>query len=557
MMSALIGCSSSATPDDAEGNAERDASSEVTERDPAAGDAAPRSDNPRELTDVAEDERVERGDITVIRDPHDASPDETPDATEVIEETEAVGSGDAADTAEGPEVNDTQPPSESESDSVMPEDDVQAPACDEGTLKEGVTPCGPQGDGLLEQLCSNGVWVDTESCLGATEASPTLRLGEGSCGPEGEGTPVEVQEGETWLPTAICMMSADRSYDQINLFAGYFSSEWDYSQAAFPAKGMYGWSYYLRAFDLIRDTPVHELGWGQWSKPSMPADGLEVCGIHPHGFVCDEEAPSAEAMAGDLKGCGDTEYENLEACAFWCCGEEDKCAVRGSIEGGMGYWMYTLETPQVKWMLPGATNANYEIFGGTFLNDRQQPCVTLGGAVRIANNFVIPNDFVSFEDDNVNGFLGYMLTRTPIGKRADTDDANYWTIIIDAENFAGPVMYMSSWFWDSRINWHPKSVSWSDPRALIGYVAEGFEGRIGGIQVLDAEGNAWRRTNRWALPKDVIDGQTSETSTLFTGHAQYNTDWAAEAMEPMLSTVPVTPLPKTIKAMLTISNLKK
>ena len=67
--------------------------------------------------------------------------------------------------------------------------------------------------------------------------------------------------------------------------------------------------------------------------------------------------------------------------------------------------------------------------------------------MRIANNLLIPNDFVSFEDDDVNGFLGYMLSRTPIGKRAATDDANYWTIIIDTENFSGPVMYMSSWFW--------------------------------------------------------------------------------------------------------------
>ena len=32
--------------------------------------------------------------------------------------------------------------------------------------------------------------------------------------------------------------------------------------------------------------------------------------------------------------------------------------------------MYTLQTPHVKYMLPGATTANYEAFGGTFLNDK-------------------------------------------------------------------------------------------------------------------------------------------------------------------------------------------
>jgi hypothetical protein len=382
--------------------------------------------------------------------------------------------------------------------------------------------------------CNAGYSGDGTSC------SSGSRIGTTPCGSQDEdgnypGVYVQELNGETWTDSTLCLMSGDREYDELHFGAGYGPAEWDYEQAAFPASGMYGWSYYLRAFDLIRDTPVHELGWGQWSKPSGPADGVAVCGLHPHGFVCDEDPPTVEEMAGEVQNCGHVGYEELEDCAVWCCGEEDKCGVRGSIEGGMGYWMYTLETPHVKWMLPGATNANYEIFGGTFLGDGPQACTTLGGAVRVANNFLVPNDMVSFEDDDVNGFLGYMLSRTPIGKRSVTDDANYWTIIIDAENFAGPVMYMSSWFWDSRINWHPESVSWSDPRALLGYVAQGFEGRIGGIQVVDSNGVQWRRTNRWAFPKDVSNGVATNSSTLFTGHSQYNTDWAVEAMEPMLA----------------------
>ena len=184
-------------------------------------------------------------------------------------------------------------------------------------------------------------------------------------------------------------------------------------------------------------------------------------------------------------------------------------------------------------MLPGATNANYEVFGGTFLNDRPQACSTLGGAVRISNSILIPNSFVHFDQgsDGIDGFLGYMLTRTPIGKRSAEDNANYWTIIIDALNFSGPVMYMSAWFWDSRINWNPKSVSWSDHRALISYIAQGFEGSIGSYVLTDPKGGKWIRTNRIAFPKD----NGSDTTTLFTGHSQFNTDWAAVAMEPMLS----------------------
>lgn len=199
----------------------------------------------------------------------------------------------------------------------------------------------------------------------------------------------------------------------------------------------------------------------------------------------------------------------------------------------MGYWMYTLETQHVKWMMPASTNMNYEIFGGTFIHNRPQPCTTLGGAVRVSNRLLVPNDYLSFSGDTIDGFVGYMLSRTPIGKRSDTDNANYWTIVVDTENFAGPVLYMSAWFWDSRINWSPKSVSWSDPRALVGYIAQGFEGGMGAITASDADGSTWMRTNQWALPLDQDDGAL--TSTLFTGHSQYSSDWAAAALEPMLS----------------------
>jgi hypothetical protein len=370
---------------------------------------------------------------------------------------------------------------------------------------------------------------DTELPAGDECTEGAARLGESPCGEE--GVAAQVCSNGFWTDSAICLDTPEGQYAEVNLSTGYGAPEWDYGVAEYPASGLEGWSYYLRAFDLLRETPVKELGWGQWSKPEMPVDGLSVCGLHPHGFTCEDGG----GLEGELVGCGHTDAEALEECAFWCCGEEDRCGVRGSIEGGMGYWMYTLETPRVKWMLPGATNANYEIFGGTFLHDRPQPCTTLGGAVRVANRLLVPNDFIGFAEGSTDGFLGYMLARTPIGKRSDSDDANNWTIVIDTANFAGPVMYMSSWFWDSRINWHPESVSWSDPRAGIGYIAEGFEGRIGAVQATDAEGRRWFRTTRWAFPQDIGEMTMLGSSTLFTGHRQYSPGWAEAAMEPMLA----------------------
>jgi hypothetical protein len=347
-----------------------------------------------------------------------------------------------------------------------------------------------------------------------------------------------------WSPAFAAPSAA--SLEAVNLFAGFGAPEFDYESGSTGA-GLFGWSYYIRAFDLLRDTPQKQIGWGQWTKPKSPADdsdsALSVCSLHPHGFVCDEAAScpvftsscadQVQSEAGK-SGCGHIQHRDLVACQFWECGQEGKGGIRGSIEGGMGYWEYTLETPHVKWMLPGSTSANYEVFGGTLLNDRPQPCTSLGGAVRISNRFLIPNDFVGFDGgDAVDGFLGYMLTRTPIGKRSPTDSANYWTIVIDAANYAGPVMYMATHFWDMRTNWHPNSSSWSDPRYLIGYIAEGFEGAIGAQKVSDG-GSSWLRTNAWARPQDVGASGRRNASTLFTGHAQYNTDWAAHPVEAVL-----------------------
>ena len=356
-----------------------------------------------------------------------------------------------------------------------------------------------------------------------------VRETELPCGPEDEGVYVDVCENDDWALNSLCLLQAkdeELQYTKANIFAGYGPVEWDYGTE--DANRIHGWSYYLRAFDLIQDQPVAAVGWGQWTKPRVPDAGLEVCGLHPHGFTCE----GMDSTDPTLDDCGHTDPTLLESCEFWECGTEDKGGIRGSIEGGMGYWMYTLETDHVKWMMPGSTNMNYEIFGGTFLHDRPQPCSTLGGAVRISNRLLVPNDFLSFSGDKIDGFVGYMLSKTPIGKRSEDDAANNWTIIIDAANFAGPVMYMSSWFWDSRANWSPKSISWSDPRALIGYISQGFEGGMGKMEVTDDQGNRWFKTNRWALPKD----QGSQLqSTLFTGHSQYNENWGLEGIEPVLA----------------------
>ena len=325
-------------------------------------------------------------------------------------------------------------------------------------------------------------------------------------------------------PPAGCTVTRE----DMSFGASYGAVEWSMP----GGYAVHGWSYYLRAFNLVRDKPVVEIGWGQWSKPSNPK--AEVCSLHPHGFTC-ENGITSDA----LKNCGSTEWSVLEKCEYWKCkrsptGELTESFVPGSLEGGMGYWMYSLETPNVKWMAPAATNANYEVFGGTFLADRKQDCTALGGAVRVSNKLLVPNDYFEFEGGaTADGFLGYMLSRTPLGKRSPTDEANTWTVVVDAANYKGPVVFTSSWFWDMRVNWHPKSTSWSDPSALIGYIAEGFEGSIGAFATTDSDGNKWYRTNEWAFPRDKTN---DKKSTLYSGHSKYECDWAADALNPILET---------------------
>jgi hypothetical protein len=127
-----------------------------------------------------------------------------------------------------------------------------------------------------------------------------------------------------------------------------------------------------------------------------------------------------------------------------------------------------------------------------------------------------------------------MLAKTAIGKRSAEDAANYWTIIIDAENFAGPVVYVSTWFWDHRTNWNPSSVSWSDPRSLIGLIQEGWEGAVGAKKINDERtGDVWYRLHKLQFPQDRnTDGIPSFTS--FTGHSEYLTSAIYDATEQIL-----------------------
>jgi len=122
------------------------------------------------------------------------------------------------------------------------------------------------------------------------------------------------------------------SNNKINFAGGYASAEWDYTQAPVNQNGIFGWSYYMRAFNLLKETPTQEIGWGQWSKPASPpaSKPLEVCGMHPGGYLCEETPtitsdcfttePGLTKCTADneecqcLNNCGATDYATRRNC---------------------------------------------------------------------------------------------------------------------------------------------------------------------------------------------------------------------------------------------------
>lgn len=123
----------------------------------------------------------------------------------------------------------------------------------------------------------------------------------------------------------------DKLFTELNFLLGRPEAAFDYP--------LQGWSYYNRATNLLREPARAEVGWGQWTKPGSDDNDQfnEVCALNPLGFLeCDDNDNSSETNNNDPNCMGD--YLQRESCDVWVCGDEDKGGIRGSIEGGMGYW---------------------------------------------------------------------------------------------------------------------------------------------------------------------------------------------------------------------------
>ena len=127
-----------------------------------------------------------------------------------------------------------------------------------------------------------------------------------------------------------------------------------------------------------------------------------------------------------------------------CC-EDGRCANAGelfeTIEGGPGYWVGELPTSRALFRMNSATQCyDYQIASpfGYFDDASTPPCDRLGMAA-LSNIIVVPPNGIPVTND---GMLGVAYIKTPFGKSEPSDERDYWTAVLDATNFAGPLSYV-------------------------------------------------------------------------------------------------------------------
>jgi len=273
---------------------------------------------------------------------------------------------------------------------------------------------------------------------------------------------------------------------------------WDMGGAGGPQVAR-GFSWYTRMFSLFKETHplTMQMGLGgNW----MAAEGL-------HYDVC--------------------------PCKGTACCTNGKCSCCGwlfeSFEGGPGYWENELPTTVPKWRV-GDSVGCYSYYTGSplfqFGDWKGHDCEHMGFA-QISNQMVLQPDGVTFEGEG--GMLGVAYVHTPIGKVNDSDTRNFWTVVMDTENFAGPVGYFLPEFWALRPRGDEARTQhlgdYSNCPALSQGAAGAFEWNT--MHALKASNGEYK------LPKMGVPYKGGRT-TLMMGHASWEDSDIAAPIEAAL-----------------------
>lgn len=223
-----------------------------------------------------------------------------------------------------------------------------------------------------------------------------------------------------------------------------------------------GFSWYVNVFSMTPTlyTGGLQMGVGTWLAPTpIEFSAGSQCACDPKGY------PSARPKDGRANCC-DWDPSNGKR----------KCAdMYQTFEGGSGHWgngACELPTTVAKWRMNSAVgcyvgenalemSSHLFEFGGR--EGVAMACSKLA-LVQLSNRMLIPPDGLTVDKE---GLLGTGFLRAPFGETSDGDKRNFWTLVLDAANFGGPVAYVLPEYFATRA-YDTSNYPWETPLADFG-----------------------------------------------------------------------------------------
>eukprot|EP00594_Rhizosolenia_setigera_P013921 CAMPEP_0178960270 /NCGR_PEP_ID=MMETSP0789-20121207/12867_1 /TAXON_ID=3005 /ORGANISM="Rhizosolenia setigera, Strain CCMP 1694" /LENGTH=787 /DNA_ID=CAMNT_0020643593 /DNA_START=82 /DNA_END=2445 /DNA_ORIENTATION=+ len=227
---------------------------------------------------------------------------------------------------------------------------------------------------------------------------------------------------------------------------GYFESElstahWMYGPGGIDnAEGHVWYQYIFHLLDPEGPRVAFQVGTGgTWLGPTQSEWNLgDPCRCSPLDWPA----------TGDGDSCN---LDDLTQCTNGCCGTDGCGGLLQTMEGGAGYWLGKLPTPQVKWTI-GAVSKCYRYWTNSPLevaNSDDLECSDFG-VIIVSNSLLYPPDGIGFTNE---GMFGHAWINTPLGKKSDDDTDRFVSLILDTDNFKGPVAYMLPEYYRETSQW--------------------------------------------------------------------------------------------------------
>jgi len=293
-------------------------------------------------------------------------------------------------------------------------------------------------------------------------------------------------------------------------------------QSGLPGTGdsQAGHSWYQRAVDLLEYEPEDGDGvfdtsfgtGGAWLKRAGVTDPVGVCPCPSTFQHCCDKNPGHGEKCGWLFESfeGGTQYLNglVARVPKWRVGDSTGCylAYTQSNMFHSGEWA----PHSCSWADSDKKNPNHK---------------RTMGLAQVSNRLMLLPDGQTFEKQ---GMIGVSYVRTPFGKTSASDNRNFWTIVMDTENYAGPTAYFLPEFWNLR---DPKTNGTTDSYQDFSTVP-----------LIGMSGPAWEAINM----KQAVDGdvtkilkmsmpQTNGRTVLWMGQRSHNDTDIQDPLEEALA----------------------